>query len=441
MKFTRFFCAVLLLVVILLPGTVSAVSKQSAASNITVFMDGDQVEFGVQPVLEQGTTLVPMRAIFEKLGASITEWNNQTKTVSAQKNQREIIYTIGETKASLNGGTYRFSSVPGKIVNGSVLVPLRFISESLGATVGYDSKARRVSIQNNQHIWGSQTPAQTFGGYRLTMPYQRMLQAAPYFISYIRQHQTHDSFLFFGDSTTWGSYLGRTETLPYRFGQATGRSSYNLGVPGFTAAHMVPFLKYALSGIDQPAVVIQLQYFWGDSKEFTGLPELLNSAIPEYSIGLEFLRQDMGRDDETMTPPYADYASQSAERVAASIERGKLLFVPKKNLDPDYLAELLELLEYIRTRPNQQFYLYLPPYQLAEINKYTGLRAEDFNAYGQQIKELFPDLSNVHFMDFNTANAVWEPTDFIDWIHLSRAGEEQFAQLMQQWLLSPNNNR
>ncbi|MEB3102905.1 stalk domain-containing protein [Ferviditalea candida] len=431
----RYTCSVLLLVVLtIMPGTIWAATPQpTVASGIAVQLDGIKLQFRVAPILEKGTTLAPMREIFEAHGASIAKWDNRTKTVTAVKNQREIIYTIGRTEAIINGGTYAFSSVPGRLVNGSVLIPLRFISESLGATVEYDVKSRTVMIRGAERDWGSASP-EVFAGYRLTLPYQRMMQHAPYFLSYVRQNQTRDSFVFFGDSTTWGSYLGRTQTLPYLFGQRTGHNSYNLGVPGFTSSHMVPFLKYALRDIRQPTVVVELQTFWGASQDFTGLSELLKGTIPDYSAALAYLRKDMSRDDETMTPPYADYSSQSKERIAASIGRGKSLFSPKKTMDDELNRRLTELRDFIANRPDQSFALYVPPYQTAEIYKYTDLTPAGLEAYVNQMKTVFDGMSNVRFADFNRLVAGWQQADFVDWLYLSAAGERKFAERMQKWL-------
>ncbi|MDN4495638.1 copper amine oxidase N-terminal domain-containing protein, partial [Ureibacillus aquaedulcis] len=74
-----------------------------------------------------------MRAIFEAMGATI-EWSNKTKTVKATNGSTVVSLTLNRKEAIING-TKRELDVPGKSVNGRTLVPLRFVSESLGATV------------------------------------------------------------------------------------------------------------------------------------------------------------------------------------------------------------------------------------------------------------------------------------------------------------------
>src|SRR5690606_16211956 len=110
-------------------------------------------------------------------------------------------------------------------------------------------------------------------------------------------------YVFFGDSITWGSYLGRKETHPYLIGMGTGSSSFNLGVPGFTLNQMLPFMKHALQNIDEPNVVVQLEYFWGDTsiEQYSGLEEFLASVVPSYSESLTHIRNDLVHDDDVTT--------------------------------------------------------------------------------------------------------------------------------------------
>lgn len=115
-------------------------------SKITVMLDQKEISFDQPPVIDSGRTLVPLRAIFEAFGASVL-WNEPTKTVTASKGDIKIILQIGNTKASVNEYPVELD-VPAKILNGRTLVPVRFISESLGTNVNWDGSTRTVKIRS-----------------------------------------------------------------------------------------------------------------------------------------------------------------------------------------------------------------------------------------------------------------------------------------------------
>lgn len=111
---------------------------------VTVTYNGEMIMFDQKPVIEEGRTLVPLRAIFEKLGAEI-DWNGETSTVTATKDGTTISLTINNTTATKNGEAISLD-VPAKIINGRTLVPVRFISDCFGVNVEWDGNARRVIL-------------------------------------------------------------------------------------------------------------------------------------------------------------------------------------------------------------------------------------------------------------------------------------------------------
>lgn len=123
-----------------------AIPTASAAAAPVVYLDGEKLSFNTNPIIKNGSTLVPMRLIFEKQGAKVS-WNNTTKTVTATKGSTTIKYTIGQKKATVNGSTFTLNT-PGEILKGSTLVPLRFVSESLGNSVGWFNKSKTVTISS-----------------------------------------------------------------------------------------------------------------------------------------------------------------------------------------------------------------------------------------------------------------------------------------------------
>lgn len=113
----------------------------------TVNLDGQQLSFDVPPRIENGRTLVPLRAIFEALGATI-EWDDASKTVTAEKGKTIIKLTIDQATAYKNGNEVKLE-VAAKIINGRTLVPLRFVSEAIGATVNWNETTRLITITGN----------------------------------------------------------------------------------------------------------------------------------------------------------------------------------------------------------------------------------------------------------------------------------------------------
>ncbi len=133
---------------------------------IRVYINDERIIFGdVDPILQNDRTLVPMRKVFEKLGA-VVGWDDATQTVTGIKGDRTISLTIGQSAATVNGESVLLD-VPACIVDDRTLVPIRFISESLGAVVNWDEAKNTVYIDMEsdnsitfdkslvqQEIWG-----------------------------------------------------------------------------------------------------------------------------------------------------------------------------------------------------------------------------------------------------------------------------------------------
>ena len=119
----------------------------SGMATTQVELNGTPVAFSVAPFQVGNRTMVPMRAIFEALGAEV-QWNEAMQTVTATKDATNVQLTIGETDAQVDGQTVVLD-VPAMIRRGSTMVPLRFVSESLGANVGWSEANQLVSISTN----------------------------------------------------------------------------------------------------------------------------------------------------------------------------------------------------------------------------------------------------------------------------------------------------
>ncbi|KKM12453.1 hypothetical protein SY88_03350 [Clostridiales bacterium PH28_bin88] len=138
---------VLLVGVLLLTGFPNGVT---AAQPISITLDGEELDFDVAPVLESGRVLVPVRVIFEAFGATV-DWDTATNTITARRDNDTIKLTIGNKTAHKNGEAVELD-VPAKIIRGRTLVPVRFVSEALGAKVLWDSKNQVVSIHQRNEL-------------------------------------------------------------------------------------------------------------------------------------------------------------------------------------------------------------------------------------------------------------------------------------------------
>lgn len=125
-------------------------TTMTAYTDINVHLDSKPLTFDVAPQIMNGRTMVPMRAIFEALGAGIS-WDDDTKTVTAVKGADVIKATIGNNIIDLNGQGKEIDSAP-VIKDGRTLVPVRFISESLGYHVRWEDETSTVHITSGEEL-------------------------------------------------------------------------------------------------------------------------------------------------------------------------------------------------------------------------------------------------------------------------------------------------
>ncbi len=128
---------------------VLAVSGAAAmADNIAVRVNGEPVHFqGTQPRYMNGRVMVPLRGVLEQMGATV-DWNANTQTVIAARGNTEIDLPIGSRFATVNGERMPLD-VPAMTIAGSTMVPLRFVSEALGAQVAWNDATQTVAIRSD----------------------------------------------------------------------------------------------------------------------------------------------------------------------------------------------------------------------------------------------------------------------------------------------------
>ena len=111
---------------------------------IRIVVDGKKLELDTNPYIKNDRTMVPIRAIFEALGAEVT-WDNETKTAIGVKDETEVKITIGENVMYKKSEAIELDATA-EITNDRTTVPVRAISEAFGCTVGWNNETKTVEI-------------------------------------------------------------------------------------------------------------------------------------------------------------------------------------------------------------------------------------------------------------------------------------------------------
>lgn len=130
--------------------TLFFVCPAGASEEISVYLDDQKIEFDQPPIVLNDRTLVPMRALFEALGASV-EWDEESQTATGKVQGIDIEITLGEDFVLVNMVKLILDCQAQKI-NDRVLVPLRVVSESFGVDVQWDERSNSVIMKNKNII-------------------------------------------------------------------------------------------------------------------------------------------------------------------------------------------------------------------------------------------------------------------------------------------------
>lgn len=121
-----------------------------ADEDISVILNGETIEFDVNPTIINGRTMVPMRKIFEKLGAEV-EWVDGAQMIFATKGAKCVLLQIGMPKMAINNfdtkevTKFDLDTEP-LIIDGRTLVPVRAVSEAFDMNVEWVDETRTVVI-------------------------------------------------------------------------------------------------------------------------------------------------------------------------------------------------------------------------------------------------------------------------------------------------------
>lgn len=129
------------------------IAASAAGSSVKILLDGKELVSDQEPRFESNYTLVPIRVIAESLGAEIG-YNNATKQVTVTTADHAISLTLNSKTATVDGKSVTMD-VPMRGFGGRTFVPIRFLSETLGAIVNYSQATKTVSITYFTNMSGS----------------------------------------------------------------------------------------------------------------------------------------------------------------------------------------------------------------------------------------------------------------------------------------------
>lgn len=124
--------------------TIPAVKIAVESKSPSIVLDGQILQFEVAPLVDNNRVLVPLRAIFEAMGATVV-WNQAAQTATATLGETKVVLPLNSTSPTVNGKIWPLD-VPAKVVNQRTLAPLRFVGEALGGTAAWDSSNYKVIL-------------------------------------------------------------------------------------------------------------------------------------------------------------------------------------------------------------------------------------------------------------------------------------------------------
>lgn len=125
-------------------------SSVYAQSNVNIYIDGNKKVFNPPPIIDNGSTLVPLRQLFETFGAKV-DWYDQTKTVVASKESIKIQLQINSYYANINGKKTLLPIAP-KLINEKTYIPLRVVSEGFGLDIYWNDTNKSIYINKRSPV-------------------------------------------------------------------------------------------------------------------------------------------------------------------------------------------------------------------------------------------------------------------------------------------------
>ncbi len=131
-------------------------SQAKNPNEINIILDQNKLSLEQTPVILNSRTMIPLRGFFEHIGANV-DWNKKTRQVIIKNNDVEILLTVGNNYALVNGKIFKFDTAS-QIIEGRTFVPIRFVAESMGYAVDWDSKTRSVLVNSKEYAENNSIP-------------------------------------------------------------------------------------------------------------------------------------------------------------------------------------------------------------------------------------------------------------------------------------------
>lgn len=141
----------LVLLMLVMTFALAVTASAAGTDEVKVQLDGQMLAFSdAAPVIQNGRTMIPMRAVFEALGAEVS-YDGATRTVTAVREDTTVTMVIGQNTVQVQEGetsrSFTMDVTPSvDPVSGRTYVPVRFAAEALGCNVGWDADDRTVLI-------------------------------------------------------------------------------------------------------------------------------------------------------------------------------------------------------------------------------------------------------------------------------------------------------
>lgn len=142
-------------------------SVHAASAPVDISVNGSYILTEVEPIIKNGTVLAPVRAVSNALGCQNIYWDEKSKTATVASGANTVKIKSGSSVAEVNGAKKKLA-VPAEIVNGRILVPIRFTAENFGADVEWNPNTYtvRISLENydvaSEHVDTSYTSDELF---------------------------------------------------------------------------------------------------------------------------------------------------------------------------------------------------------------------------------------------------------------------------------------
>ncbi|MEJ8303573.1 copper amine oxidase N-terminal domain-containing protein [Saccharibacillus sacchari] len=145
-----YFLRIALALVLLASLPLASIARADNGSTIGVIHNDKRMQLGTPPYSKNGTTLVPMRPLFESLGIQV-KWDAASQTVRGTKGSLDFTLKVGSKQATVNGKTVLLTEAAAA-KNGNTFVPLRFIGEASDALILWNPYLQEVNMYDEAFL-------------------------------------------------------------------------------------------------------------------------------------------------------------------------------------------------------------------------------------------------------------------------------------------------